>query len=271
MARTARVRAVAVSGAVVALMASAVACTSAGDDKDPEHRSFALQGRTLTVDNDDSALEFVPADVDRVEVTRWFSGKVVVGGDPRVTWEMKGDTLKLRVKCSGFVADCSAKHRVEVPRDVAVTVKGGDGSVTAKGFKTALNIRTGDGSVQVADTNGPLEVHTGDGSVRVSDTTGGLEVHTGDGSVRATGVESRKVRTSTRDGSVTLELGVVPDLVDSRSGDGSISIGLPRETYRVTTETGDGSVDVSVPRDESSDHVVTTRTTDGSVTVRTVN
>src|ERR1044072_8377231 len=94
MARTAGVRAVAVSGAVVALMASAVACASPGDDKDPEHRSFALQGRTLTVDSDDSALELVRAEVDEVEVTRWFSGSVVVGGDPRVTWEMKDDRLK---------------------------------------------------------------------------------------------------------------------------------------------------------------------------------
>ncbi|MPY63838.1 DUF4097 family beta strand repeat-containing protein [Streptomyces spongiae] len=272
MARTGRARAVAVSGTVVALMAGAVACgASAGDDKDPEQRSFALQGRTLTVDNDDSALELVPADVDEVEVTRWFSGSVVVGGDPRVTWEMKDDRLKLRMKCSGFVADCSARHRIEVPRGVAVIVKDGDGSVTAKGFKEALTIRTGDGSVRVADSTGPLAVRTGDGSVRVSDTTGGLEVHTGDGSVRATGIESRKVRTSTGDGSVRLELGVVPDLVDSRSGDGSISIGLPREKYRVTTETGDGSVDVSVPRDESSDHVVAARTKDGSVTVRTLN
>ncbi|MEW2403763.1 DUF4097 family beta strand repeat-containing protein [Streptomyces sp. NPDC046862] len=271
MARTARGRAVAVSGAVVALMATAVACSSPGDDKDPEHRSFALQGRTLTIDSDDSALELVPADVDRVEVTRWFSGSVVVGGDPRVTWEMKGDRLKLRMKCSGFVADCSAKHRIEVPRGVAVTVEDGDGGITAKGFKAALDIRAGDGSVRVADSTGPLKVRTGDGSVRVSDTTGGLDLHTGDGSVRASGIESREVRASSGDGSVRLELDVVPDLVDTSSGDGSISIGLPREKYRVTTETGDGSVDVSVPRDESSDHVVAARTKDGSVTVRTLN
>ncbi|MER6009476.1 DUF4097 family beta strand repeat-containing protein [Streptomyces bluensis] len=254
MARTGHVRAVAVSGAVVALMATAVACgASAGDDKDPEHRSFALQGRTLTVDSDDSALELVAADVDEVQVTRWFDGRVVMGGEPRATWEMKDDGLKLREKCSGFVAQCSTKYRIEVPRGISVVVKDGDGSVTAQGFEESLRIRTGDGAVRVTDSTGPLELHTGDGSVR------------------ATGIESRQVRAGTRDGSVRLELDVVPDLVETRSDDGSLSIGLPHETYRVTAETDDGSVDVSVPRDESSAHVVTARTKDGSVTVRTAN
>ncbi|EKX66433.1 hypothetical protein STRIP9103_02691 [Streptomyces ipomoeae 91-03] len=72
-----------------------------------------------------------------------------------------------------------------------------------------------------------------------------------------------------KDGSVKLELGVVPDLVESRSDDGSISIGLPRDaSYRVETDSDDGFVDVSVPRDEDSSHVVTAHTRDGSVTVR---
>lgn len=242
----------AVAGLAVALMASVAACgADAGEDRDPEHRSFALDGRTLTVDSDDSALELVSADVDEVEVTRWFEGRVMVGGNPRVTWEMKDDRLTLRMKCSGMVADCSAKHRIEVPRGIAVTVEDGDGSVHAKGFAE------------------PLKIRTGDGSVRVSDSTGPLELHTDDGSVRALGVESRSVKASTKDGSVKLELGVVPDLVESRSDDGSITIGLPRDTsYRVETGSDDGSVDVSVPRDEASSHVVSAHTQDGSVTVR---
>jgi hypothetical protein len=255
MARTARsshTGTVAVAGLAVALMASVAACgADAGDDREPEHRAFALEGRTLTVDSDDSALELVAADVDEVEVTRWFEGRVVVGGDPRVTWEMKDDRLKLRLKCSGIVADCSAKHRIEVPRGVAVVVEDGDGSVRAKGFTQSLRIRTADGAVRVSDSSGPLEMHSDDGSVH------------------AFGVESRSVRASTKDGSVKLELGAVPDLVESRSDDGSITIGLPREaSYRVTTGSDDGSVAVSVPRDSGSTHVVKAHTEDGSVTVR---
>jgi hypothetical protein len=228
---------------------------SAGDDKEPEQRSFGLEGSSLVVDSDDSALEIVASDAHpagKIKVTRWFEGSVVVGGEPEVTWAMEGDRLTLRLKCSGVIADCSAKHRIEVPRGVAVEVEDGDGSVRAQGFEDALSIRTGDGSVHVTDSSGPLRLRTGDGSVRAE-------------------VDSREVRTRTGDGSVKLELGAVPDLVESRSGDGSVTIEVPRATYRVTAETGDGGVDVDVPRDERSAHVVSARTGDGKVTVRTAN
>ena len=256
MARTVTARTALAAGAVMVLVGTATACgASAGDDKDPDHRSFALTGHTLTVDSDDSALEIVAADGNpegKVEVTRWFQGSVALGKDPKVSWRMADGQLTLRVKCSGVVADCSAKHRIEVPRGVTVKVKDGDGSVRARGFKDALSIRTGDGSVHVSDSSGPLTLHTGDGSVHAE-------------------VSSRQVRAQTSDGSMHLELGAVPDLVDSRSGDGSVTITLPRSTYRVTTETGDGSVDVSVPRSDSSSHVVSARSGDGKVTLRTAN
>jgi hypothetical protein len=255
MARTATARMVLAAGAV-ALIAGVSACgASAGDDKDPDQRSFALEGKTLTIDSDDSALEIVAADdnkAGRIEVTRWFQGTVALGKDPKVTWSMTDDTLKLRMKCTGVVADCAAKHRIEVPRGVSVKVEDGDGSVRARGFEDALSISTGDGSVHVTDSSGPLDLKTGDGSVRAD-------------------VTSRDVRSRTGDGSVHLELGAVPDRVESRSGDGSVTIDVPEATYKVTTQTGDGGVDVTVPRADSSSHVITARTGDGKVTVRTAN
>ncbi|GHG90950.1 DUF4097 family beta strand repeat-containing protein [Streptomyces lanatus] len=258
MARTVPARAAAVAAVVVVLVAGVAACgADAGDDKEPENRSFPLQGRTLTIDSDDSALEIVAGDENKagtVEVTRWFKGSVAVGSEPRVTWEMKDDDrLVLREKCSGMIANCATKHRIEVPRGVTVKVEDGDGSVRARGFKDALSIRTGDGSVQVTDSSGPLDLKTGDGSVRVSD------------------VASRRVKAQTGDGSIRLELGTVPDRVETRSGDGSVTIELPRSTYDVETRTGDGSVDVSVPRDNASSHAVSAHTGDGNVTVRTAN
>ncbi|MFF1291835.1 MULTISPECIES: DUF4097 family beta strand repeat-containing protein [unclassified Streptomyces] len=255
MARTATARMVLAAGAV-ALIAGVSACgASAGDDKDPDQRSFTLEGKTLTIDSDDSALEIVAADdnkAGRIEVTRWFQGTVALGKDPKVTWSMTDDTLKLRMKCTGVVADCAAKHRIEVPRGVSVKVEDGDGSVRARGFEDALSIRTGDGSVHVTDSSGPLDLKTGDGSVRAD-------------------VTSRDVRSQTGDGSVHLELGAVPDRVESRSGDGSVTIDVPEATYKVTTQPGDGGVDVTVPRADSSSHVITARTGDGKVTVRTAN
>lgn len=256
--RTRNRRAVGVGGGVLVLVALATACgASAADDKDPEHRSFALHGRTLTVDSDDSALDLVVSDSAKpgeVQVTRWFQGHVTLGGDPKVTWAMKDDDrLVLRMKCSGVIAGCSARHRIVVPRGVAVTVRDEDGSVSARGFAEALTIRTADGSVRVHDSSGPLDLRSADGSVQ------------------ALGVDARTVRARTEDGSVRLELGAVPDLVESRTADGSVSIVLPRAAYRVATGSGDGSVHVDVPRDASSAHRVSAHTGDGKITVRTAN
>ncbi|MFF7542760.1 DUF4097 family beta strand repeat-containing protein [Streptomyces canus] len=256
MVRSVPVRAAAAAGVVALVVAGATACgASAGDDKTPDHKSFALHGNTLTVDSDDSALEIVAADSNKagtVEVTRWFQGTVALGKDPEVTWSMKDDRLVLRMKCSGVVADCAAKHRIEVPRDISVKVQDGDGSVRARGFTRPLSISTGDGSVRVTDSSGPLELHTGDGSMRAD-------------------VTSRRVTARTGDGSLHLELGAVPDRVETRSGDGSVTVELPKATYRVDAKTGDGGIDVSVPRSDSSDHVVSAQSGDGKVTVRTAN
>ncbi|MEU3945208.1 DUF4097 family beta strand repeat-containing protein [Streptomyces sp. NPDC029526] len=250
------VRAVAVVGAAAVLVAGLAGCgASAADDTEPDRRTFALAGDTLTVDSHDAGLEIVAADghaPGKIRVTRWFRGRVVVGSDPKVTWSMKDDRLELRLKCSGIIADCAARHRVEVPRGIAVTVRERDGGVRASGFQDPLSIRTGDGSVHVTDTSGPLELRSGDGSVRAE-------------------VSSRTVRTRSGDGSVRLELRAVPDRVESHSGDGSVTIELPRAAYKVDTRTGDGPERVSVPRDDASRHVVKARTGDGSLTVRTVN
>ncbi|WP_020136476.1 DUF4097 family beta strand repeat-containing protein [Streptomyces sp. 351MFTsu5.1] len=255
MVRSVPARAAAAAGVVALLVAGATACASAGDDKTPDHKSFALQGRTLTVDSDDSALEIVAADSNKsgsIEVTRWFQGTVAVGKDPEVTWSMKNDRLKLRTKCSGVVADCAAKHRIEVPRDITVKVENRDGSVRARGFTRPLGISSGDGSVRVTDSSGPLDLRTGDGSIRAE-------------------VTSRRVTARSGDGSLHLELGAVPERVETRSGDGSVTVELPKATYRVDTKSGDGGVDVSVPRSDSSHHVVSAQSGDGKITVRTAN
>ncbi|MFE4666720.1 DUF4097 family beta strand repeat-containing protein [Streptomyces sp. NPDC056716] len=274
MSRSVSMRRAAVAGAVVVVMAGGVACSaSAADDTEPESRSFALKGSTLTVDSDDADLEIIASDdqaAGSVGVTRWFQGSVVVGKEPEVTWSMDDDRLTLRLQCSGFVADCAARHRIEVPRGIAVEVQDDDGNVRAEGFDEPLGIRTTDGTVRVSGTSGALDIRTTDGSVHVTDSTGPMKLRTDDGDIRAE-ADSREVTTHSGDGSVSLELGVVPDRVESRAGDGNVTITLPRAGYRVSTETGDGGVDVSVPRDDSSDHVVTARTGDGKVTLRTAN
>jgi hypothetical protein len=238
------------------LVAGVSACgADAGDDTHPDHRSFALHGRTLTVDTDDSALEVVATDSVKpgtVQVTRWFRGSVVVGDDPTVRWSFKDDRLVLRVHCSGFIADCSARHRIEVPHGIGVKVDDADGSVRAHGFKDPLSVDTSDGAVHVTDSSGPLDLTSADGSVRAD-------------------VSSRRVKADSDDGSVQLRLSGAPDQVAASSTDGAVTVVLPKGAYRVSAGSDDGGVSVSVPRDDNSPHRVSAHSSDGKVTVRTAN
>ncbi|MCF3124675.1 DUF4097 family beta strand repeat protein [Streptomyces arenae] len=254
-------RALVAGGTAAAVLLVGACGADAGNDSDPEHRTFALAGKTLTIDSSDSALDVVPAggDAKDVKVTRWFDGQTVLGSSPKVTWKMSGDRLALDVSCSGVISDCSARHRVEVPRGVAVTVENSDGRLTASGFREALTVRSKDGAVTVEDTSGPLDLTGADGSLTVR------------------GATSRHVTVDSKDGAVRLELAAVPDRVDTRSKDGSVDIALPDEKdgdrvrYDVRTETRDGSVDVTVPRSDDSPHHVAVRSADGKVTVRSAN
>ncbi|MEV0256576.1 DUF4097 family beta strand repeat-containing protein [Streptomyces sp. NPDC050732] len=261
--RTARALAAAGGTAAVVLLAGACGA-DATDDTEPEHRTFALAGKTLTVESSDSTLELVPAgsDAEGVRVTRWFDGETVLGGDPKVTWTMEGDRLKLDMECSGVIANCSARHRVEVPRGVAVTVENKDGRVTASGFQDPLKVRSKDGPVTVENIGAPLDLRSSDGSVT------------------ARRITSRQVAVDSKDGSVRLELAAVPDRVEARSKDGSVDIAVPDRkggkggkevAYDVRTDVSDGSVDVAVPRDRNSAHHVSVRSADGKVTVRSAN
>ncbi|RFU86186.1 hypothetical protein DY218_13810 [Streptomyces triticagri] len=243
-------------GGVVAVALLAGGCVDAESDEEPETRSFELDGGTLKVDSDDSAIELVAADGEsrrgaaRIEVTRWFAGRTFLGGDAGVSWEMKGDTLKLRTKCPGVASSCDARHRIEVPSGVAVDVVNGDGSVSAKGFATPVKVRADDGRVTVRDSKGPLDLLSKDGRVEAVD------------------VSSRRVTARSEDGRVDVRLSRVPEAVEARSGDGSVTVEVPHGRYRVDAGSGDGAVDVGVPRDSSSRHAVSAHSDDGRVTVR---
>ncbi|MET8564851.1 hypothetical protein ABZV75_31355 [Streptomyces flaveolus] len=61
---------------------------------------------------------------------------------------MDGERLVPRAHCSGVIAGCSARHRIEVPRGAGVEVV------------------SEDGAVRVTDASGPPGLRADDGSVR---------------------------------------------------------------------------------------------------------
>ncbi|MBH1933377.1 DUF4097 family beta strand repeat protein [Streptomyces sp. AV19] len=225
------------------------------DGAEPEHRAFALGGRTLTVDNDDSRIELVPGKKGKkgkeVEVTRWFDGWSV-GGSTRTSWEMDGDTLRLRQECGGISKHCEAKHRIEVPPGVTVIVKDENGGVTSKGIKGDLRFTSDNGDLDVRGADGRLTLTTENGDIRAVDA-----------------IDSRRVSARSDNGNVTVRPRRAPDRVDGESVNGDVTVTVPGETtYRVDAKSVNGSVKVGVGRDDSAGRSVRARSDNGDVAVR---
>ncbi|MCD9141928.1 DUF4097 family beta strand repeat-containing protein [Streptomyces albireticuli] len=242
-----------VTGGVLLAGAALTGCGSADvDEAEPEYKAFPLAGRELTVDSDNSTLELVPADVKEVKVTRWFAGWTL-GGSSKASWEMDDGTLKLREHCDGISANCASKHKIEVPRGVALTVKDRNGTVKARGFS--------------AD----LKVSSNNGEVRVTDATGALDLSSSNGNVIATGAGARQVKASSDNGNVQLALARVPDRVEASNHNGNVKIELPHSPYRVDASSRNGTTTVQVPRDDASGHWVLGRSDNGNVKVLIAN
>ncbi|MFB6954776.1 DUF4097 family beta strand repeat-containing protein [Streptomyces niveus] len=254
--RTRRARTLAAaSGAVLAVVAVG-GCGSADAGEAPvEKRSFAFSGKTLTIASGNSSIDLVPADVKDIEVTRQVDGWVLFGSGPDAVWKLDEDTLTLKVKCEAVVNNCESRHKVKVPRGMAVTVENDNGSVRAEGFDTDLRLRSDNGSVQVRDSSGKLDLSSDNGKVTTD------------------GISSKSVHARSDNGAVRLKLASVPDTVDTFSNNGSVTIDLPASgtTYAVTAKSRNGSVDVDVPTDGKSGHVVKARSDNGKVTVRSAN
>jgi Putative adhesin len=229
----------------------------AGCGSDPsgapvKHKGFAFGGKHLTVDANGSDLRLMPADVTDVEVTQQVDGWVFFGHGPRATWSMDGSTLRLDVKCTGVVSDCSGRHVVKVPRGVSVTVRDHDGKVTASGFDAGLSATSGNGGITARDISG-----------------GPLNLSTSNGSITTSGIASGKVTVYSDNGGISLNMVTVPDSVSAQSSNGSIKIGLPRASYAVDAVTHNGDTTVAVPKDAHSGHTVKARADNGGITVRT--
>ncbi|MGW8764063.1 DUF4097 family beta strand repeat-containing protein [Streptomyces sp. NPDC055815] len=219
-----------------------------------ERRAFAFDGDALVVDSDDSDLVITPADVDDVRVERQVDGWVVMGSGPEASWKLVDGRLTLRVECDAVAASCSAVHRIQVPRGVAVSVEDGDGDVTAEGFTTPLKVRSDDGDVHVRRVSGGLDLGSRDGDVRV------------DGSVTSPSVFVRA-----DDGDVHVTLDAVPREVDVVTEDGDVALAVPKGEYEASGASDDGEVRIDVPLRDGSGHVVRLRSDDGDVVARTVN
>jgi hypothetical protein len=238
--------------AVLALLATG--CGGADVSQAPvEKKSFPLSGKTLTIDTDESRLDLVPADVKEVQVERQVDGWVFLGSGPDPVWEIKDDKLTLKMNCSGLSEDCTARHRLKVPRGVAVRVENDNGSVHAAGFDTDVRINADNGSITLKNMSGKLNVESDNGKIE------------------GEAISSGSVVARSDNGRVRLGFTAVPDLVEGTSDNGSVHLTLPESTYKVDASSSNGKVKVGVPRADGSTHVVKARSDNGEVTLQSAN
>ncbi|MFD7508049.1 DUF4097 domain-containing protein [Streptomyces sp. NPDC059853] len=240
------------TAAAVVLAAGLSGCSTQTHDGAAEHATFGVTGDTLTVESGDADVTLVPDPelAGEIAVTRWFTaGKVF--GTTDIGWEMAGDTLTLRVECSGFVTSCDAPHEIAVPADLAVTVRGVNGHIEAAGFTAPLDLSSHNGNITVEDSG-----------------TGDLRLSSHNGTITATGLDTPRLRADTHNGGIALGLAGVPEEVEVTSHNGAVRLTVPAGTaYRVDTDTDNGSVDVDVPRDEAAGARISVSTRNGGISV----
>ncbi|MDX2558643.1 DUF4097 family beta strand repeat-containing protein [Streptomyces sp. TX20-6-3] len=219
-----------------------------------ERKTFALGGDALTVDSDDSELVITPADIDDVRVERQVDGWVFMGSGPEPEWKLVDGRLTLRVHCDGVSSNCDAVHRIQVPRDVAVTVENDNGRVTADGFATPMKVRSDNGDVRVRKAAGALDLGTENGDVAVEP-----------------GATAPEVVARSDNGDVRITLGSVPRRVDVVTDNGDVHVSVPTAEYEVTGASDNGDVRIDVPRRDKSGHSVSVRSDNGDVSVLTAN
>jgi len=244
--RSRTTRAWAAAAGACVLLACLAACETNDGTVSRADRSFPFTGGSLKIEAHETALTVVGGPRGEITAERELRGSAAKDGN--ASWSMRGDTLTMRVECSGLVVSCESRHRVRVPEDVGLTIIASGGTVRLEGL-------TGDVTAALSH-DGALRVLRPEGRLRLRSTGGGISV---------TGARSSQVEAITSgDGNIDLAFAAAPSRVEARAA-GSVGITLPAgaETYRIDAPGSD------VPSDPSSDRLIIARALDGAVTIRT--
>ncbi len=228
----------AIAGGTIACMAAVVgtviAVNTLLDSKKTEQYTVAEQVHELVVDSDAGSIRIVATDADRVTVrqtTHWITD------EPAPKRTVADGVLRLADadECRGgwTVFRCETDYVIQVPRDLAVTVK--------------------------ADA----------GTVKVAGITGNLTIESDAGTVEGTELGSDRVKASTDAGNVRLGFTTAPSSVDAETDAGNVDIDLPRSEYALDLDTDAGGSSVEgIVRYDLSPHTVKASTDAGDIEIR---
>lgn len=261
---TARLDGVAVTGAAL-LALSLTGCTvnvnTEGSTASETHTFKVTSTPRVTLDTFDGSIEVHSWDRPEVEVIVEKQAQ-----DDSLLQQIvvekvqEGDAITLRVRGPenrghsgiqlGIVFSPGARLRVALPRNAALDLKSGDGSISVEDVNGPLTMRSADGSLTGLRLSGDVRGRTDDGSIRMRETTGRVDVETLDGSVVVNGTFTH-LRAKTGDGSVRIAAERGSALEDDwlvETDDGSVEVRLPEGlAAMVDAATSDGRIRSSYP------------------------
>jgi len=222
----------------IALALAAVLALAGCDMIGPEQReesAYDVTASVAAVSVRTGAGDIVITGSDRtgIHVTETLRWRGPDGAKPRPEHPVHGDTLDLRYTCDAGETNCAVDYRVEVPRNVQVTLDSGAGDLTLR------------------------------------DLAGALKVTTGAGDVEATGITTAKTIVDTGAGDLKLTFAAAPEQVDLESGSGDVTLTVPGGPYQLHVQTGAGDQKITIPTDSAASLKITVKTGAGDVEVLT--
>jgi hypothetical protein len=209
-------------------------------------------GSSVSVNVPNADLAFRPSADSQVHVS--MTGRYS-GQKPTIQARLADGETHITGGCPNgwnFLARCDVSVVVSLPADLALTVDGRNGRITAYNLAGDLDLRTTNGRIQASAISGGLKLHTTNGAIQVLDAASG------------------DVRAETTNGAIEMTFAHAPDTVSARSTNGGISIRVPddREDYFVDARTTNGNVNTdAVPSERNAEREITAETTNGGVTV----
>lgn len=234
------------------LLAAAAVVTLAG---------LLLRGSDRQVETFDEAITAIEIDADAgaislratsaEDVTLITTREWSLGRRPDVTTSAERGVLRVASRCGPTILTvrCSARHELDVPAGIPVTVTSSAGAIDADGLTAGLTAETRAGAITLTDVAGDVVLQTSAGSIEAT-------------------VASRRVDASSSAGAVTIVNRVVPEMLAVRTSAGGIDIAVPRSFYRVRADSSAGDVAINVPTDPEASRTITARSSAGAVQVR---
>lgn len=241
-------------------------------DTKPTGRQDRLDGSTLLLDTRcgrNCSVSYTVTVPAQVNVTgRLGTGPIDLTGVGTVDVDTHDGSIEVR-DASGNVAVQTGTGPIQLSSIAGtVTARTDDGSITVRTSAKAVTVETDTGTISVSGVAGTITARTGDGSISLDDVTGAVTAETDTGPIDGTGLAGPRTSARTSDGSITLTLSTVQDVV-ARTGTGPITLTVPQVDggYRLQTRSATGPTTVNVTSNPAGARTLSLSTDDGSITV----